>query len=203
MSQTRLRLVIFYIASILGVGILFTTVTRFGETQLHAAENIEGIYQLELAEPESSPKSFLYQCLKSDSAQQKSILLLAIHQSGLFLNASLQVWPTTTPADADFEKVREKRPTLIGEWHQTDIVVQGKLSPAFRSACPTFNPSSNQEINPDLQVQFSFPRSTQDVVAGKLLYAKSSDNAQPQAEQFVGKLIHRLSADSGPAKGGH
>jgi hypothetical protein len=97
----------FYGGSVIAVITLFSVATTYGETNLEAPRRIDGRYSL-LAEG-------LPDCL------QAKPLILQLHQSGKYLTGAL------LPADATENMIRmgEERPSLVGQWRQPQITLQG------------------------------------------------------------------------------
>lgn len=113
----------FYGVAIATVVLLFNRVTAYGEANLKALANIEGLYPLKVQN--------LPSCLKSKSP------VLKLSQSGIFLTGSLL---------EDMNRARaasssEQRPSLSGQWQNGKLSLSGPIS---QTACP---PDTQMQLN--------------------------------------------------------
>ncbi len=109
MSHFNFKSLAFYGIAIASVVILFQVVTSYGEKNLHAPVAIDGRYPLSFAQEEPA-------CLKS------SPLVLAIQQSGTYLNASLL--PTNTNGGKPVSAA-QKKPSLAGQLTNQQVSIAG------------------------------------------------------------------------------
>jgi hypothetical protein len=131
---SRVKLGLFYVSTVIAVVILFGAVTSFGESII-VANSIEGVYTLQ----DWQATGPLPSCL----GQTRSPWLLVLHQSGIFVNASL-VKPTpeiNEPEQKIAAALREPT-TLIGRFENSAIALQGPL-PSL-AVCETQATSMNQ-----------------------------------------------------------
>lgn len=100
----------FYGIAIFSVGLLFTVVTAYGESNLKAPPKVSGLYEID-------PKN-LSDCLKSKPLQ------LTIQQSGLHVSGSLQ-----SKSDRSEKKsTSEKSQTLKGRWQDGKFSIAGAVT---------------------------------------------------------------------------
>ena len=87
---------------------LFKVVTAYGESSLKAPTSINGRYRLYTQNPN---------CLKSNAQ------ILAIQQSGIYLNGSL------LPASTDVQQltIAEQKPSLTGQMNNNQISLAGRV----------------------------------------------------------------------------
>jgi hypothetical protein len=104
----KFKSLIFYGVAIAFVLVLFKVVTAYGESSLKAPTSINGRYRLYTQNPN---------CLKSNA------LILAIQQSGIYLNGSL------LPASTDVQQLTtaEQKPSLTGVMSNNQISLAGRV----------------------------------------------------------------------------
>lgn len=136
----------FYGATIAFVVALFSVVTNYGEANLKAPSKISGRYKI------SSKK--LPGCLKGKD------LILAIEQSGIYLNGSLlESDHSTHEATAS-----RKKPSLTGQFNPPKIDLSGTLSQIPECQDATISIKSTIAQN-TLKGNFSFNNSSINFVA--------------------------------------
>lgn len=116
MKSFNLKFLIFYIGSVVLVGLLFSSISTYGNNYLKAPARISGSYRLE------APN--LATCLQS------SPLILTIGQSGKYLSGFL----LSSEVTAQQSRSAEKRPTLTGEWEEDRWILSGLVSEL--NSCP-------------------------------------------------------------------
>jgi hypothetical protein len=100
----------FYLIAISSVGMLFSIVTAYGESNLKAPPKISGLYEIE--------STNLSDCLNSKPLQ------LTIQQSGLYISGSLQ-----SKGDRNKNKsTSENNLPLIGRWQDGGFSVAGAVT---------------------------------------------------------------------------
>jgi hypothetical protein len=105
MSKVDPKLLIFYGSAVTLVIALFHGVTRYGETQLQAAPNINGRYLSAAAIP---------------GCPENSRVMLSILQSGVYVNGAIDIVEAAQPAS--------KATPLSGEWRRQRLTLSGEQS---------------------------------------------------------------------------
>jgi hypothetical protein len=122
MNHFNPKTLTFYGVAIAAVVLLFNRVTAYGETNLKAPNNIEGLYQINARN--------LPSCLKTDSP------VLKLAQSGAYLTGSLKKDVNSAKAT-----ISEEKPSLTGQWQGGKLSLSG---PVNQDTCP---PDTQMEIN--------------------------------------------------------
>lgn len=123
MNHFSPKMLTFYGVAIAAVVLLFNRVTAYGEANLKAPGNIEGLYQLKAQN--------LPSCFKSNSP------VLKVSQSGVYLTGSLSEDMNRARAAAS----SEQKPSLTGQWQNGKLSLSG---PITQTACP---PDTQMQIN--------------------------------------------------------
>jgi hypothetical protein len=105
MSKVNPKLLIFYGSAVTLVIVLFQGVTRYGETQLQAAANINGRYLSTEALP---------------GCPENSRVMLSVLQSGIYVNGAIDIVEVAQPAD--------QVTPLSGDWRQQRLTLSGEQS---------------------------------------------------------------------------
>ncbi len=129
MNHFNPKTLTFYGVAIAAVVLLFNRVTAYGEANLKAPANIEGLYRVNAQN--------LPSCLKTDSP------ILKIAQSGVYLTGSLSEDLNRAKAAAS----SEEKPSLTGQWQGRKLSLSGSLT---HTACP---PDTQMEINGSIDQQ--------------------------------------------------
>lgn len=104
------KLLSLYGISIIGVIVLFSVVTAYGEHSLNPQPKIDGTYALNME------SANLPDCLHQKQLQ------LNLRQSGIYINALLTQAGETATASA------ERQPTLSGKWQRDQLVLSGAIT---------------------------------------------------------------------------
>lgn len=137
---------IFYGVAITFVLVLFEVVTAYGEGSLKAPTSINGRYRLYTQNPN---------CLKSNA------LILAIQQSGIYLNGSL------LPASTDAQQLTtaEQKPSLTGQMSNNQISLAGRVPNLVLCNHTVAAPTSDRRQNNSVKIQSQVQGET---LAGKM-----------------------------------
>lgn len=129
MNHFNPKTLTFYGVAITAVVLLFNRVTAYGEANLKAPNNIEGLYPIKAQN--------LPDCLKTDSP------VLKLSQSGAYLTGSLKRDVNSAKATAS----SEEKPSLTGQWQGGKLSLSG---PVNQDTCPA---DTQVEINGSIDKQ--------------------------------------------------
>lgn len=115
MNHFNPKTLTFYGVAIASVVLLFNRVAAYGEANLKAPNNIEGLYRV---------KAQLPSCLKTDSP------VLKLAQSGAYLSGFLKKDVESAKATTS----AEEKPSLTGQWQGGKLSLSG---PVNQDPCPS------------------------------------------------------------------
>lgn len=161
MSHFNFKSLAFYGGAISFVLVLFKVVTAYGESSLKAPAPIDGRYRLFYTQ---------LKCSKSNAP------ILAIQQSGIYLNGSL------LPASTDVQQLTnaEHKPSLIGKMSNNQISLAGRVPSSV--LC-----NNTLEAQTSDRLQNNSPSSVkiQSQVQGETLAGKMSVSGIPEVIGFT------------------
>lgn len=159
MSHFNKKTLTFYGTAIGSVLILFSLVTRYGNTHLKAPVAIGGDYILTVAPSSACPSP--------------RPLRLSIQQSGVYLSAAL--WPDVSEKAADTSQLPF---TLNGNWQNGQIDLTGRV-PGL-DVCSDQSQASVQQDSTPVQVQGT--------LENKTLSGQMSLGASPEKQDFTARV---------------